>query len=163
MTTVCLAAVLQISLAAADTGDTYAEARRITTETGRPLVVMVSADWCPACREMKETVIPRVKQGGVLKKVSFAVVDLDRERQLGQQLIRGGLIPQLLMYRRTPAGWKLRRLIGGQSTKKVENFIEEGIALDKATKASAGSGRATTISQPGQLHPAPSVPLDGGK
>ena len=160
MTTVCLAAVLQISLAASDVGETYAQARRTTTETGRPLVIMVSADWCAACREMKETVIPEVKQGGSFEKVSFAVVDLDREQKLGQQLIRGGLIPQLLMYRRTPAGWRLRRLIGGQSKKTVENFIAEGIALDEATKAGAGSRSATTVSQQGQIF---AVPLDGGK
>lgn len=147
MTTVCLAALLQLSLAASDPGDTYAQARQETTETGRPLVVMVSAEWCAACREMKETVIPEVKQGGTLKKVSFAVVDLDRDQQLAQQLTRGGLIPQLLMYRKTPAGWRLRRLVGGQSIKTVENFIQEGISLDEATKADAGNRPATTVSQ----------------
>jgi len=107
---------------------------RETTETGRPMVVMVSAEWCPACQTMKDKVIPEVKRRGLLGKVAFAIVNLDRERKLGRELTRGGPIPQLLMFRKTDEGWKLRRLVGGKSVNTVEHFIEEGIKLDEATK-----------------------------
>ena len=116
-------------------GDTYTQAHRVTTKTGRPLVVLVGAEWCPACKTMKDTVIPAVKKRGGLSKVSFAVVDIDEEQELGKTLIDGGLIPQLLMYRRTPLGWRLRRIVGGQSVKSVETFVETGIKLDEATKS----------------------------
>ena len=128
-----LAIALQLSILAADP-QSYAEAHRVTTETGRPMLVMVGADWCPACREMKETVLPQVKQTGVLRRVVFASVNLDRERELGRQLTRGGPIPQLLMFRKTSNGWRLRKLIGCKKPEAVESFIDEGIRLDLAAK-----------------------------
>ena len=134
MTSLGLALVLQASMIGAQ-GDTYSQAHNVTTKTGRPMVVLVGAEWCPACKEMKDKVIPTVKKRGALDKVSFAVVDIDKEKELGKTLIRGGLIPQLLMYRRTPLGWRLRRIIGGQSVKSVETFVADGVKLDEATKS----------------------------
>jgi thiol-disulfide isomerase/thioredoxin len=116
-------------------GETYTQAHRLTTRTGRPMVVLVGAEWCPACKVMKDTVIPAVKKRGGLNKVSFAVVDIDEEKELGKTLINRGPIPQLLMYRRTPLGWRLRRIVGGQSVKSVETFVETGIKLDEAAKS----------------------------
>ena len=43
------------------------------------------------------------------------------------------------MYRKTNLGWRLRRIIGGQSVEKVDRFIAEGVALDKAAKTQATS------------------------
>jgi len=83
---------------------------------------------------MKDAVVPQLKKRGSLTEVSFAEVDIDREQKLGRQLTKGGPIPQLLMYRKTRLGWRLRRIIGGRSVEKVETFIAEGVALDKATK-----------------------------
>jgi len=54
-------------------------------------------------------------------------------------LIKGGPIPQLLMFRQTKLGWRLRRIIGGQSVDKVDRFIAEGVALDKAAKVQEAS------------------------
>ncbi|OHB85126.1 MAG: hypothetical protein A2V98_07815 [Planctomycetes bacterium RBG_16_64_12] len=136
VTSFSLALLCQASILAAG-ADTYANAYRTSTETGRPMVVMVSAEWCPACQTMKETVIPKVKQRGLLGKVAFAIVNLDRQRKLGRELTRGGPIPQLLMFRRTAEGWKLSRLTGGQSLPKVEAFIDRGLkrnATDRQTE-----------------------------
>ena len=114
--------------------ESYAEAHRVSTQTGRPMVVMVGADWCPACREMREAVLPQVRQTGVLRRVVFAIVNLDRQRELGHRLTRGGPIPQLLMFRKEPNGWRLRRLIGCKNPEAVETFIDEGIQLDQAAR-----------------------------
>ncbi|NQT11651.1 MAG: thioredoxin family protein [Planctomycetes bacterium] len=135
MSSLGLAVILQGMILAPGT-DTYSEAYRATAKTGRPMVVMVSAEWCPACKTMEKNVIPQIKKRGKLSKVSFAVVDLDREQKLGRKLTRGGLIPQLLMYRKTRSGWRLRRLTGGHSLRKVEAFIEEGLKSDAAAKES---------------------------
>ena len=116
-------------------GETYSQAHRQTVKTGRPMVILVGAEWCPACKVMKDTVIPAVKKRGVLKRVSFAVVDIDEEQKLGKTLISGGPIPQLLMYRKTRLGWRLRRILGGQSVKSVETFVADGIELDEASKS----------------------------
>jgi hypothetical protein len=37
--------------------------------------------------------------------------------------MEGNLIPQLVIYTKTEKGWKLDRLIGGQSVEAVEKFL----------------------------------------
>jgi len=143
MTSLSLATILQASLLLTGTDD-YAEAHHVVTQTGRPMVVMVGADWCPACQVMDKTVIPQVRQRGLLRRVAFAHVNLDQERDLGQELTAGGPIPQLLMYRRTLGGWKMRRIIGGQSVETVESFIKEGLALDEEAKKSEAAKPASS-------------------
>lgn len=118
-------------------GDTYFQAHHQTVKTGRPLVVLVGAEWCPACKVMKDTVIPAVKKRGGLNRVSFASVDIDEERDLGRSLLGGGRIPQLLMYRKTPTGWLMKRIVGSQSVKSVETFVTKGVELDKTDKSVA--------------------------
>lgn len=135
VTSLTLAVAMQVALLGANPNDdTYAKAHEITMKTGQPMVILVGAKWCPACVQMKTSVVPQLKERGSLTDVSFAEVDFDRERELARTLIKGGKIPQLLMYRKTKLGWRLRRIIGGQSVDKVDHFIAEGVALDKATK-----------------------------
>jgi hypothetical protein len=71
-----------------------------------------------------------VRQRGILRRVVFARVNPDQDRELADQLIGGGPIPQLVMYQKTRQGWSRRSLIGGQSVEAVEQFIKEGIAED---------------------------------
>lgn len=115
---------------AAEKTETYDEAHRVTTETGRPMVVMVGTDWCGPCQTMKKKILPRVREMGLLKKVAFAVVNADRDQDLARKLTGGGPIPQLVMFRKTPQGWMRRKLVGGQSVETVEQFIHEGLTLD---------------------------------
>jgi thioredoxin-like negative regulator of GroEL len=140
MTFTLCATVIQCALAltgaeavSAD-AESYAEARRATIETGKPMVVMVSTDWCPPCQTMKKTVLPRVRERGLLRKVVFAMVNPDHDAKLAQELTGGGPIPQLVMFRKTADGWKRQKLIGGQSVETVEQFIKEGLAQDEAEK-----------------------------
>ena len=51
MTSLTLVIAMQATMLAAG-AETYADAHRQTCETGQPLVVMVGADWCPACQQM---------------------------------------------------------------------------------------------------------------
>jgi thiol-disulfide isomerase/thioredoxin len=130
-------------------GETYAEAHKATTEKGCPLVVVVGATWCPACQQMKTRVIPEVKRDGILKKVAFAEVDVDQERKLGEELTNGGPIPQIVIYRRTRLGWRLRRLIGGHDVRTVERFIIQGVKPDDGDKrAGATPTRQAPASKP---------------
>jgi thioredoxin-like negative regulator of GroEL len=135
VTSLSAALLLYLPITARSAGtDTYADAYRLTSQTGRPMVVFVSAEWCPACQTMKRNVIPQIRERGLLGKVAFAIVNLDRERDLGHKLTRGGPIPQLLMYRKTPDGWRLSRLIGAQKVPAVERFIDWGLKRDEATR-----------------------------
>ena len=140
MTSLTLAVLLHTSSAGVDTR-CYADAHRATAQTGKPILVMVSAKWCGPCQKMEKDVLPRVAKRGLLKKVSFAIVNVDRERTLAKKLIGRGSVPQLVMYRRNGKGWLRRRLVGGQSPEAVEKFIKQGIAKDQATKTAAKAGK----------------------
>jgi thioredoxin-like negative regulator of GroEL len=137
MTTISLAIVLQ-TVALATTANSYTEARAKTAETGKPLVVLVGADWCPACQTMKNSALPQVARRGALAKVSYAVVNTDHESGLAQQLMRGGSIPQLVMFRETPTGWKRESLVGAQDPAVIESFINRGLEGLKAPETSLG-------------------------
>jgi thioredoxin-like negative regulator of GroEL len=128
------ALVLTGSDARPSAAESYAEARRATVETGKPMVVMVSTDWCPPCQVMKKTILPRVRQRGLLRKVVFTNVNPDRDGELAEKITGGGPIPQLVMFRKTAQGWIRKKLIGGQSVEAVEEFINEGLASDEADK-----------------------------
>lgn len=138
-----VAVLLQTSLVAAD-ANSYAVAHRRTIETGQPLVVLVGADWCPGCRTMKHATIPEAQQQGLLRNVAFAVVNTDAEPALARQLMKGGSIPQLIMYRKTPTGWKRRDMVGAQSIESIGAFLAvpngqtEQVTTSTATDAVAG-------------------------
>lgn len=146
VTTLAFAALVQVSLLSVG-AETYAEAYRTTEETGRPMVVLVGADWCGACQVMENTVLPKLRERGILRKVAFAIVNVDRERDLSGQLTNHGPIPQLLMFRKVEDGWKLRRLIGSQSVETVEDFIQQGVqpaqAAEKAKSETADTDKPT--------------------
>ena len=146
MTCLTVAAILQLPLLA--TTESYAEAHRQTLQTGRPMVVMVGAEWCPACKAMEANVIPEMRSRGLLRRVAFALVDLDRDGEIGRKLTDGGPIPQLIVFRKTAQGWKNRRLIGNQPIETVEEFINEDVADQdterKAAKSTAAKPKATT-------------------
>ncbi len=129
MMTFACATLVYASLAATG-ADTYADAHRSSVQTGRPMVVMVGTDWCAPCQQMKKTVLPQIRQRGLLRRVAFAFINPDRESELANKLTGGGPVPQLVMYRRTADGWRRRKLVGGQSVEAVEKFINEGLALD---------------------------------
>ncbi len=141
MTTLALSALASWALVAAS-GETYAEAHRQTTETGRPLVVLVSADWCPACHVMQQTVIPEARRRGLLRKVAFAIVNYDHEQDLALQLTEQGPIPQVVMYRHTGRGWRKWRLIGAQSIGTLEQFISQAFEADDTPASQAATHTA---------------------
>jgi thioredoxin-like negative regulator of GroEL len=115
--------ILLQAAAFAGTSHDYTTAFQQSTESGRPLVVLVGADWCPGCRQMKYTTIPQLEKQGGLREVSFAYVNTDEDRELAGRLMRGGSIPQLVMYHKTADGWKREQLTGAQSTSSIQSFL----------------------------------------
>jgi thioredoxin-like negative regulator of GroEL len=133
VTALTLSLLLQISAvsAASTDGHHYAKAYETMVSTGQPLVVLVGAEWCPACQQMKNSVIPQVKRQGGLEKVAFAYVNTDADHKLAGKLMQGGSIPQLIMYRKTADGWKREQLTGAHGADETKHFI--GRAQEEAT------------------------------
>jgi thioredoxin-like negative regulator of GroEL len=145
MMSVAFSAMLQVSLVATG-ANTYAEAHRQHVDTGRPMVLLVGAEWCPACVQMKNNIMPRVARQGGLKKVAYAQINTDRDGRVAKAVMNGGSIPQLIMYRKTSAGWKRHLLVGAQSPEKIEAFIQRGLELDRADALAAAKSKQTNVS-----------------
>jgi thioredoxin-like negative regulator of GroEL len=126
MMSLAVAAFLQASIVAAD-GPTYAAAYKQMTTTGCPLVVLIGADWCPACQTMKTSVIPELQRTGKLDQVAFAVVDYDQETTVARKLMQGNSIPQLVIYHKSADGWRRQRLVGRQSVETVAALVKQGV------------------------------------
>ena len=124
-------------------GENYTDAHQASMKTGKPMLVMVSTEWCPACQVMKKRIMPQIRERGLLSRVSFASVNPDQDNELSHQLIGNGPIPELVMYRKTPRGWIRRVLIGGQSVETVEQFINEGTVVDDEASKNAESTEKT--------------------
>ena len=122
---IVLNACLQVSMVAtAGTApQSYGDAYREAKETGKPLVILVGADWCPGCQTMKHSVIPALKKSGDLAQVSFASVNSDQDRELAGKLMRGGSIPQLIVYRQTDKGWQREQVTGAQSVTETRGLL----------------------------------------
>lgn len=132
MTTLTLSLILQASImAGAD--QSYDAAYHKTAKTGEPLVVLIGADWCPGCRTMKTAVIPQLEKQGALKNVNMAFINTDQQHELASKLMKGGSIPQLVLFRKTESGWKRIQLTGAHSASETQKFIESGSAPETAT------------------------------
>jgi thioredoxin-like negative regulator of GroEL len=127
MTSLAIAAVVQASLLAATptaTPSDYSRAYQQSLTTGRPLVVLIGADWCPGCVVMKNRTIPEVARAGGLANVEFAYVDVDRQRKLAGQLARGQSIPQLIRFCPSERGWQSQVLTGAHPVEEVARFVK---------------------------------------
>ena len=122
MTAFTIAALLQFSVVTSG-AQSYGDAYQASADSGRPLLVMVGAEWCPGCVTMKQSVIPQVERNGALKEVAFAYVNTDQQGRLAKKLMRGGSIPQLIAFRKTRSGWQREQLTGAHSASAVESFI----------------------------------------
>lgn len=127
MISMAMAALLQTAVLSASPTLTYDQAFAENAKSGKPLVVLVGAEWCGACRVMKNTSLPQVSQDDVFQEVAFTVVDTDKQQEIAKQVMQGGSIPQLIMFHRTSEGWQTQRLVGAQSPANIIKFLREGV------------------------------------
>ncbi len=128
MYSLALAAIVGVSfLGAPESG--FDRALKQSVSTGRPLVVLIGADWCPSCQVMKNSTMPQVAKEGGLDNVVFTYVDADHQRRLVNRLSRVRSIPQLIRFDHTPSGWQGRLLVGAQSPKDVYKFVNTDVPV----------------------------------
>ena len=111
--------------AAAAPSKSYKEAYRDAQAGDKPLLVLVSATWCPPCQVMKQTTIPQLMQKNAFNDFHYATVDLDQEEELARQLIGNRGLPQLIMFEKSDGKWVRRYLKGIQSVETVEAFVAQ--------------------------------------
>ncbi len=129
-----LGVTLAILLQAAVTGDTttdYTTAFKSANETGKPMLVLVGTDWCPACVTMKQSVMPRLQRAGRLSGVVYTEVNADAQPTIARKIMSGGGYPQLALYRKTKDGWKRKVLIGVQSESTIKTLVDRAVAAQQ--------------------------------
>jgi len=103
----------------------------------KPLLVLVTAVWCPPCQEMKQSTIPQLMQKEAFKGFHYSTVDLDKEKKLARELIGTRGVPQLIMFEKQNDNWIRRYLRGAQTVQTVEAFVAQSGLLRTASAASA--------------------------
>lgn len=124
MLTLLITAVLANFSASSAKEHDYTQAYQESQLQGKPLMVIVGAQWCPACHTLKDTTIKQLQTSGQLDDVCVAVVDRDAQPQLANQLMRGQMIPQIIVFAKGNSGrWERSQLTGFQSPGPVRQLI----------------------------------------
>ncbi len=103
----------------------YKTAFNRAQQDNKPLLILVTAEWCPPCRMLKQTTIPTMVEDNRFRDFHFALVDVDQEPKNARNLIGDGLVPQLIIYQKKEDGqWNTRSVMGFQSVTQLETFLE---------------------------------------
>lgn len=114
----------------------YTAAYKKAQKGDKPLLVLVTAKWCPPCQVMKSTTIPELMKKKAFKDFHYSTVDLDQEQTLARQLIGTRGVPQLIMYEKKDGKWLRRYLRGAQTAQTVEAFVAQSEAVRTASAKS---------------------------
>lgn len=105
--------------------DDYKTAYAKAQAGDKPMLVLVTADWCAPCQTMKATTIPKLKSTDAFKNFHYTTVDLGREEELARKLIGKRGVPQLIMFEKQDNRWKRRYLRGIQTPETVQAFMNQ--------------------------------------
>lgn len=133
MITMLMTTTLSLVLSGSQSEYDYTLAYRQSIQEDKPLMVVVGADWCPACTQLKNSTIRSMEQSGDLKDVRLAVVDRDRDPELARRLMKGeNRIPQIIVFSKDSAGrWQSGKLTGFQSAQPVRSLIRRVLTLGR--------------------------------
>jgi thiol:disulfide interchange protein len=106
----------------------YAKAQR----EKKPLVVLVGADWCGACKTMKASTIAKMRESGDFDQVVYTTIDKDAQPDLARKLMEGNSLPQIVVFHKSDEGWKRTAVSGIQSENRMRELIRQA-AHDQQT------------------------------
>lgn len=109
----------------------YREAYAEAQDSKRPLMIVIGAEWCQACVELKQSTIPQMQKQGKLDGVVLTYIDLDQDPDLARQLLGGTSIPQVIVFSKGDAGWNRKQLTGRQSADTVSALIAPAVTVAK--------------------------------
>ncbi len=107
----------------------YEVAYKKAQEEKKPLLVLVGADWCVACRTLKADTIAPMTKAGQLKDVIITHVDKDKNPELAAQVMKGNILPQIVVFSEADSGWKRFSLTGMQTERRVKELIGRASAV----------------------------------
>lgn len=93
----------------------------------KPLLVLVTATWCPPCQQLKNSTLPEMMESNGFKDFHFAVLDVDDNRPMAEQLVENRPIPQFIIFEKKNDSWTRRYLVGYNSVAEVTKFLQPSI------------------------------------
>ena len=117
----------------------YKDAYQKAIKGDKPLLVLVTAQWCPPCQMLKQSTLPELEARKSFKDFHFAKVDLDSDALVARQLIESRPVPQFVIFEKQNGKWQRRYLVGYHDVAGVEKFLQPSIKSDKLRTANAES------------------------
>jgi thiol:disulfide interchange protein len=115
----------------------YKEAYAEAQDSKRPLMIVIGADWCQACVELKQSTLPQLQKQGKLDGVVLTYIDYDQETELARQLLGGTSLPQVILFSKSDSGWNRKQLTGRQSADSVTALITPVTTVAKGATTAA--------------------------
>jgi thiol:disulfide interchange protein len=135
------AAIIIAAMASGNEPTDYKTAYHRAMKGDKPLLVLVTAEWCRPCQAMKTTTIPALMAQHRFSEYNFATVDLDHQQKLARSLIQNQGVPQLILYEKQGDQWVKRHLVGWQSVTTVQSFLDASLTTRTAQTPSTLKGR----------------------
>jgi thiol:disulfide interchange protein len=122
----------------------YEAAYRQAQEEHKPLLIIVGADWCAACKTLKANTIEPMQSSGKLENVVVTVIDKDARPDLAEKLMEGKTLPQLVVFAQGSEGWKKFSVTGMQSEHRVKELLDKATTDRSARTANAKDSAVST-------------------
>lgn len=121
----------------------YEAAYKQAQEQHKPLLIVVGAEWCAACKVLKSQTIEPMQTSGKLENVVVTIVDKDARPELAEKLMDGKTLPQLVVFAEGSDGWKKFSTTGISSENRVLELL--GKAAAETAPRTAASSETTSI------------------
>lgn len=115
----------------------YTTAYDRAMKSEKPLLVLVTAEWCPPCQSLKRNTLPKLLDRKSFHGMHFAQVDFDSETRIARQLIGNRPVPQFILYEKRNGKWSVKHLVGLQSVASVEKFVGNSVVRTANRKVDA--------------------------
>lgn len=101
----------------------YKAAYDSAKESGKPLIVLITADWCKWCHKLERDSIAPLRANGELDDCEFIVLDLDQDKE-AKQIVGDNPIPVLMRYQFTNGKWQASKMAGYKPKDEVRAFLK---------------------------------------
>ncbi len=105
----------------------YATAYQRAQSSDKPILVLVTAEWCAPCQMLKRTTVHDMMSKRGFKDFHFATVDVDREPDTAAKLIEGRPVPQFIIFERSGDKWIRRYSVGYLPVDQLQAFLAPSI------------------------------------
>lgn len=110
-----------------DFKDTTATAMSAAKKSGKPVILVFSAAWCPPCQTMKRDVYPSAEVKALHDKFVWAYIDIDDPRNESAATKYGvNSIPHIEFL--NAEGKEISKQIGGTSSKDFAKTLQNVLA-----------------------------------